>query len=65
MELDLEEDDQELMETEVVNNLKPVHIAHILELIKTMAIISADRTFVENYDNIYKKVQERIRKNTN
>lgn len=65
MELDLEEDDQELMETEVVNNLKPVHIAHILELIKIMAIISADRTFVENYDNIYKKVQERIRKYTN
>ena len=65
MELDLEEDDQELMETEVVNSLKLVHIAHILELIKTMAIISTDRTFVENYDNLYKKVQERIRKNTN
>ena len=64
MELGLEEDDQELMETEVVNSLKPVHIAHMLELIKTMAIISTDRTF-ENYDNIYKKVQERVRKNTN
>lgn len=64
MELGLEEDDQELMETEVVNSLKPVHIAHMLELIKTIAIISTDRTF-ENYDNIYKKVQERVRKNTN
>ena len=29
---------------------------HMLEQVKTMAIISADRKFVESYDYIYKKV---------
>lgn len=58
MELDCEEGDQELTETEVVNNLKPVYVVHMLELIKTMAITSTDRTFVETYDNVYRKVQE-------
>lgn len=58
MELDCEEGDQELTETEVVNNLKPVYVVHMLELIKTMAITSTDRTFVETYYNVYRKVQE-------
>ena len=58
MELDCEEGDQELTETEVVNNLKPVYVVHMLELIKTMAITSTDRTFVETYDSVYRKVQE-------
>lgn len=58
MELDCEEGDQELTETEVVNNLKPVYVVHMLELIKTMAITSTDRTFVETYDNVCRKVQE-------
>ena len=58
MELDCEEGDQELTETEVVNNLKPVYVVHMLELIKTMAITSTDRTFFETYDNVYRKVQE-------
>ena len=58
MELDCEEGDQELTETEVVNNLKLVYVVHMLELIKTMAITSTDRTFVETYDNVYRKVQE-------
>ena len=58
MELDCEEGDQELTETEVVNNLKPVYVVHMSELIKTIAITSTGRTFVETYDNVYRKVQE-------
>ena len=49
---------QELEEVEMVDKLKPVDVMHMLEQIKTMAITSTDRKFVESYDYIYKKVQE-------
>ena len=52
MELDYKRSDQELEQTEVVNNLKLVDVMHILEQIKTMAITSTDRKFVESYDYI-------------
>ena len=58
MELDCEESDQELKEIEVANNLRPAYVVRMLEQIKTMAITSTDRTFIESYDYIYRKVQE-------
>ena len=58
MELDYDGSDQELEEIEVVDNLKPVDVMHMLKQIRTMAIASADIMFAENYDYIYKKVQE-------
>ena len=55
MQLDYEGSDQELEEIEVVDNLKPVDVMHMLEQIKTMTITSTDRKFVENCDYIHKK----------
>ena len=60
MQLDYEGSDQELEEIEVVDNLKPVDVMHMLEQIKTMTITSTDRKFVENCDYIHKKVQEML-----
>ena len=42
----------------MVDNLKPVDVMHMLEQIKTIAITSTDRRFVESYNYIYTKVQE-------
>ena len=58
MELDYERSDQELEEIEVVDNLKPVDVMHMLEQIKTMAATSTDTAGVKSYDYIYKKVQK-------
>ena len=58
MEFVYEGSNQELEEIEMVDKLKPVDVMHMLEQIKTMAIASTDRKFVESYDYIYKKVQE-------
>ena len=42
----------------MVDNLKPVDVIHMFEQIKTIAITSTDRRFVESYNYIYTKVQE-------
>ena len=42
----------------MVDNLKPVDVMHMFEQIKTIAITSTDRRFVESYNYIYTKVQE-------
>lgn len=50
MQLDYEGSDQELEEIEVVDNLKPVDVMHMLEQIKTMATTSTDWACVKSYD---------------
>ena len=42
----------------MVDNLKPVDVMHMFEQIKTIAITSTDRRFVESYNYIYTQIQE-------
>ena len=55
---DYEGSDHKIEEIKMVDNLKPVHVMHMLEQIKTMATTSTDRACVNSYDYIYKKVQK-------
>ena len=55
---DYEGSDHKIEEIEMVDNLKPVDVMHMLEQIKTMTTTSTDRACVKSYDYIYKKVQK-------